>query len=98
MEHFDTMPEGMRPSQKWWLVITALSRILREVNFVVRRLQGLTTFLPDKNKQLAALASTLQGFWTASASGSGKYIPVGNNRTKRRNGFCTVWSGLRHKN
>jgi hypothetical protein len=62
MEHFDTKPEGTRPSQKWWLVIIALSRILREVNFVVRRLQGLTTFLPEKNQQLAALAPTLQDF------------------------------------
>jgi hypothetical protein len=62
MEHYYTKPEGMRPSQKWWLVIIALSRVLLEVNFVVRRLQGLMTLLSEQNQELAALASNLQYF------------------------------------
>jgi hypothetical protein len=59
MEHYSKKPESMRPSSTLWLVVIALSRVLREVNIVVQRLQGLSTLLFEQNQELAALAKVI---------------------------------------
>jgi hypothetical protein len=53
IEHYFRKPERLRQSRKWWLITMALSRILREVNVVVQRLQGLTTLLSQQAEELS---------------------------------------------
>jgi hypothetical protein len=56
IEHYSRKPERLRPSRKRWLITMALSRILREVNIVVQRLQGLTTLLVQQAEEFSLLA------------------------------------------
>jgi hypothetical protein len=55
IEHYSKKPLNMRLSSTWLLVFIALSRVLRKVNIVVQRLQGLTTLLSEQNQELTAL-------------------------------------------
>jgi hypothetical protein len=60
IEHYSRKPERLRPSRKWRLITMALSRILREVNVVVQRLQGLTTLLSQQAEEPSLLAMEIR--------------------------------------
>jgi hypothetical protein len=60
IEHYSRKPERLKQSRKWWLITMALSRIFREVNVVVQRLQVLTTLLSQQAEELSLLAMEIR--------------------------------------